>query len=188
MSSAGKMDCDLPLQQLFASLTTRGSEQSQLRDRDVRRYLTNLLVDFVRNENIIAIEEAGSGLQYLSDMLKKSEESAPFEKPNFYKNIGDYTLFIVGLFPESLNRRHCISLNYYSELGRRCYLILSRNQFLPWSTLAVYRKLSDQFQSCVRTLNWVRNYVQDPFYQYMFRQFEIDKSDPHELGGAQWVA
>ncbi len=182
-------DHDVPLEQLFASLTKRGSEQSQLRDHDVRHYLTNLLVDFVHIENIVPIQERGSSLQYVADMLRKCEESNSFEKQKSYKSIGDYTLFVLGLFPESLSRgRHCVSRNYYTELGRRCYLRVSRNQFQPSVKLVVYRKLSEQFQSCVYTLNWVRNYVQDPFYQYMFRQFEIHESDSHELGGAQWVA
>src|SRR5262249_51349558 len=151
-------DHDVPLQQLFASLTRRGSEQSQLRDGDVRHYLTNLLVHFVHIENIVPIQERGTSLQYVSDMLKKCEESNSFEKQKLYKSIGDYTLFVLGLFPESLDSgRHCVSLNYYTELGRRCYLSLSRNQFLPSVKLAVYRKLSEQFQSCIYTLNWVRN-------------------------------
>lgn len=37
----------------------------------------------------------------------------------------------------------------------------------------VYQKLSEHFEQCVVSLNWVRLYINDPFYQYMFRQFEI---------------
>ena len=36
----------------------------------------------------------------------------------------------------------------------------------------IFRKLSEQFESCVHTLNWVRNYISDPFYQYMLREFD----------------
>jgi hypothetical protein len=37
----------------------------------------------------------------------------------------------------------------------------------------VYRKLFDQFEQCVMGLNWVKLYINDPFYQYMFREFDI---------------
>ena len=37
----------------------------------------------------------------------------------------------------------------------------------------VFRKLSDQFEQCVVGLNWVKHYINDPFYQYMFREFQV---------------
>jgi hypothetical protein len=175
MASAQQVGHDLPLQELFDTLTKRASQQSQLSDLELRHYLANLLVKFVHIENVFPLQdEPGSNLQYVGDILKKAEDSPAIDKPDFYKRVGDYTLFILGLFPESLNRgRHCISLNYYTELGRRCYMVVSRNQFQPEAAPAVFRKLSEQFHNCVHTLNWVRNYIQDPFYQYVFRQFEI---------------
>ena len=38
---------------------------------------------------------------------------------------------------------------------------------------SVYRKLSEQFEQCVVGLKWVKLYINDPFYQYMFREFDI---------------
>jgi len=174
MASAQQISHDLPLQKLFDTLTRRGSQQSQLSDLEVRHYLADLLVKFVHIENVFPLQdEPGCNLQYIADILKKAEDSAVTDKLDFYKRIGDYTLFILGLFPESLNHgRHCISLNYYTELGRRCYMTVSRNRFQP-EAAPVFRKLAEQFHNCVHTLNWVRSYIQDPFYQYIFRQFEI---------------
>ena len=34
-------------------------------------------------------------------------------------------------------------------------------------------KLSDQFEQCVVGLNWVKHYINDPFFQYMFREFNV---------------
>ena len=42
----------------------------------------------------------------------------------------------------------------------------------PESTI-VFRKLSEQFEQCVVGLNWVKLYINDPFYQYMFREFQV---------------
>ena len=40
-------------------------------------------------------------------------------------------------------------------------------------TTVVYRKLAEKYERCVLSLNWVREYTTDPFYQYVFRQFGI---------------
>jgi hypothetical protein len=107
------------------------------------------------------------------DMLEKAEDSITHEKRDIYKHVGDFTLFILGLFPESLSHgKRCISQNYYADRGRRSYMIVWELENYR-SAVAIFRKLSEQFESCVYSLNWVRNYIQDPFYQYMFRQFEI---------------
>ena len=75
-------------------------------------------------------------------------------------------------FPERLTHgRHAVSPNYYAEQGRRSYYIVAEMDSSR-STM-VYRKLSDQFAQCVVGLNWVRRYINDPFYQYMLRQFDI---------------
>jgi hypothetical protein len=175
MASAQQMSHDVPLQKLFDTLTQRGSQQSQLSDLEVRHYLADLLVKFVNIENVLPPQdEPGCNLQYIADILNKAEDSTAIDKLALYKRVGDYTLFILGLFPESLNHgRHCISLNYYTELGRRCYMTVSGNRFQPEAAPTVFRKLAEQFHKCVHTLNWVRSYIQDPFYQYIFRQFEI---------------
>lgn len=40
-------------------------------------------------------------------------------------------------------------------------------------TTVVFRKLAGKFERCVLSLNWIREYTADPFYQYMLRQFGI---------------
>ena len=39
----------------------------------------------------------------------------------------------------------------------------------PWAV--VFKKLADKYERCVLSINWVREYTNDPFYQYMLRQF-----------------
>ena len=62
--------------------------------------------------------------------------------------------------------------SYYADTGRRSYLFaseLERNR----ESVVVFRKLADKFERCVVSLNWVREYTKDPFYQYMLRQFRV---------------
>ena len=37
----------------------------------------------------------------------------------------------------------------------------------------VFRKLAEEYERCVVSLNWVREYTNDPFYQFMLRQYRI---------------
>ena len=173
MAPGNEVPSDHPVRQTFHALTERSSLQTHLVDRDLHDYLSNLLVDFIHVDQLYKIrDEHGRGLEYIMDLLRKGEEPGEFDKNAIYKHVGDFSLFILGLFPESLHRgRKCISLNYYADQGRRSYLILSEMQRAQ-PACVIFRKLSEQYECCVHTLNWVRNYISDPFYQYMLREFD----------------
>ena len=165
-----------PIRVLFQQLTERGLSQLNLHDDDTIRYITNLLTEFVQIENMYRIgNEAGQRAQYLFDMLTQAAgEMSPERRRDYYKHIGDLTLFNLGLFPESLTSGHrTVSPTYYAEAGRRSYTIVAEMDSSSLHTTTVYRKLSQQFEQCVGGLNWVKLYINDPFYQYMFREFEI---------------
>jgi len=167
---------DHPLRLLFLQLTERGMGQLNLHDHDTIQYITNLLTDFVHAENMHRIKsEAGQRVQYLFDMLTQaSSEMSPAIRRDYYKHVGDLTLFNLGLFPESLTYGHrTVSPDYYAEAGRRSYTIVAEMDSCTSRSTTVYRKLSEQFEQCVIGLNWVKLYINDPFYQYMFREFDI---------------
>jgi len=164
------------IRELFHQLTERGLGQLNLHDRDTIQYITNLLTEFIQTENMYRIkDEAGRRVQYLFDMLAQaSREMAPEQRRDYYKHVGDLTLFNLGLFPESLTHGHrTVSPDYYAETGRRSYTIVAEMDAYSPRPHTVYRKLSEQFEQCVVGLNWVKLYINDPFYQYMFREFDI---------------
>ena len=163
-----------PIRALFQQLTERGMSQLNLHDPETIQYITNLLTEFVQIENMYRVtDEAGQRGRYLFDMLTQaSNEMSPTLRRDYYKHLGDVTLFNLGLFPESLTYGHrTVSPDYYAETGRRSYTIVA--ELDASSRTRIYRKLSEQFQQCVVGLNWVKLYINDPFYQYMFRQFDI---------------
>ena len=163
-----------PIRALFQQLTERGMGQLNLHDPETIQYITNLLTEFVQIENMHRVtDEAGQRGRYLLDMLTQaSNEMSPTLRRDYYKHLGDVTLFNLGLFPESLTYGHrTVSPDYYAETGRRSYTIVAEMD--ASSRTLIYRKLSEQFQQCVVGLNWVKLYINDPFYQYMFRQFDI---------------
>jgi hypothetical protein len=165
---------DHPIHTIFRQLTERGMSQLPLRDKDTIQYVTNLLTEFVHIENMYRVKDkSGQELDYLCDILDQANQTMlPEVRREYYRHLGDLTLFKLGLFPESLTYgRHTVSPDYYAEQGRRSYNIVAEME-RPEATI-VFRKLSEQFEQCVVGLNWVKLYINDPFYHYMFREFQV---------------
>jgi hypothetical protein len=157
---------------MFRALTEMSFEQIDLRDRDLIRYVADLLVEFIHVDNLFRLrDQQGRRLEHLVDMRLELHDQAPADEREARKHIGDYTLFIVGLYPESLTRRRrAVSPEYYIAQGKEAYLIVAEmDRTKPTETL--FRKLSDQFEYCVTALNREKAVLQDPFYQYLLRQF-----------------
>src|SRR5262245_60165083 len=163
-----------PLKLLFRTLAERGLDQANLRDRDILLYLADLLVEFMFIENLYRLRDAeGKRLEYLVDMLSQAVETDMPDKKEYYKHIGDYSLFMLGMFPEFLVRRKSrLSPSYYADTGRIGYQAAGELES-DWWQVIVFRKLADKFDHCVISLNCVREYTSDPFYQFMFREFDI---------------
>ncbi len=80
---------------------------------------------------------------------------------------------MLGMFPESLARgKRTISKSYYTDTGRRSYMAASQLEVDEGATV-VFRKLAEKYERCVLSLNWVREYTNEPFYQFMLRQYGI---------------
>ena len=149
--------------------------QLNLHDPDTIQYITNLLTEFVHTENMYgAKKESGLREEYLFSMLAQAGTAMSSSlRKDYYKHLGDLTLFKLGLFPESLTYGHrTVSLDYYAETGRRSYTIVAEMDSSSRGTV-LYRKLSQQFEQCVGGLKWVKLYISDPFYQFMFREFGV---------------
>lgn len=163
---------DHPIRKMFRALTEMSFEQIDLRDRELMRYVADLLVEFIHTDNLYRRrDQQGRRLEHVVDMLLDLREQGPADEREARKHIGDYTLFIVGLYPESLTqRRRAVSPEYYIAQGKEAYLIVAEmDRAKP--TEALFRKLSEHFEYCVTALNLEKTVLQDPFYQYLWRQF-----------------
>jgi hypothetical protein len=166
-----QVPADHPIRKMFRALTAMSFEQIDLRDRELMRYVADLLVEFIHVDNLYRLrDQQGRRLEYLVDMLLELHEQGPADERAARKHIGDYTLFIVGLYPESLTRRRrAVSPEYYIAQGKEAYLIVAEmDRAKPTETL--FRKLSEHFEYCVTALNLEKAALQDPFYQYLWRQ------------------
>jgi hypothetical protein len=163
-----------PVKKLFRELTGRALGQASMHDNDLHFYLSNLLVDFTFVENLYRTANDGERRsEYLIDMLQQANETGMPGKKYAYRHVGDFSLFMLGMFPEYIERRRSVlSANYYSDFGRIGYKAAGQLESDSWQ-IVTYRKLAERFDGCVESLHWVREYTMDPFYQFMLREFNI---------------
>jgi hypothetical protein len=160
-----------PLRKLFRSVADWTLSQASLLDKDLLLYLSDFLIHFIYTNNLNKLKgKEGKNLEYLVDMCEGVGEAPRSHKKAHYQQIGDHTLFMLGMVPESLTRgKRTISPSYYADTGRRNYMAASQLEEDEGATV-VFRKLSERYERCVVSLNWVRDYINDPFYQFMLRQ------------------
>lgn len=126
-------------------------------------YISDLLTRFVRYDVVYRIRDLkGRPLLEVAEMLAEAEKRVGDARREVHRHIGDYTLFWVGVYPESLRRKqspikrdHLID---YQQEGKRSYWIAStietdtdRN-----APADVLERLSRQFELCAYGLQEVR--------------------------------
>ena len=157
-----------PLARLFRELVQRRFyNDSQIRDGDVTAYISGLLSRFTHVRELYRIRNArGKRLEDVGEMLIESnpllEASSFGREREVRKHIGDYTLFLCGLFPEyvaSLPRRslRLDSIVDYVKAGKESYRVVSYfDQFEYRAEARLFRKLAEWFELCVVGLNRVK--------------------------------
>jgi hypothetical protein len=150
---------------MFAGLTEH-TFQNTLGVADPRlvEYLSTLLSRFMHIDAIYRLRNtAGKPLQEVADMLHEAQ-ALPNEgrtRREFYRHIGDFTLFWTGVYPEALNRlRSALRKDHfidYCQQGKRSYYIASTFADEQYREEApVLRRLSEEFELCAYGLNQVR--------------------------------
>jgi hypothetical protein len=150
-----------------------------VRDEPVAAYLADLLTRFARTENVFPRGVAVPRLETVVDMLLEIRgvwEDPPLFRPerevSVRRHIGDYTLFMTGLFPERVERTACA--RYYIAEGKRAYRFVSEH--LRASAVAgtpPYRRLAERFESYARVLDYTRRvhffgHPEHPFFRLRF--------------------
>ena len=150
---------------LLASLTEKSFyERLGWPDRHIIQYVSDLLVDFTDAQKASMIKNAsGKGVEEVGEMLLEAEYGAANgnmeREREVHRHIGDYTLFMMGLFPEYLQHlkisrmtTHSDALLDYAKVGKRSYGIASKLEGAQ-----VFKKLSEHFELCVTGLGFVKN-------------------------------
>jgi hypothetical protein len=143
-------------------------EDVRLEQPQIATYVAALLADFARTENLYRIRNVlGKRLEDVGEMLVESNpllEAASFDREReVRKHVGDYTLFMTGLFPESVartrqrQRPRLEAFVDFVQAGKESYAIVSSfNQFEYREEASIFRRLSENFELCVVGLNMVK--------------------------------
>lgn len=156
---------DHPLRKLFAGYTEQTFfTRLGIADPPLVDYLSGLLVRFVHSDQIYRLRHAnGRPITEIASMLTEANSlpEGGATQREYYRHIGDLSLFWTGLFPESLERRKEIWGEYailnYTSCGKRSYLIASQFDDDRFRDEApVLKRLSEQFELCASGLREVR--------------------------------
>ena len=138
-------------------------------------YLTNLLDTFSRSDNFLDHVEGRSTHRPLAMYYSEAvNSSSKFEKTYALRRLGDLSLFIVGLFSDSLCSK-TVDVDYYVAMGGSAYGHLSENnhQLGNDSYMSnIFYELSNKFVDFADVLSEV-NEKQNISNKNILRTYEV---------------
>jgi hypothetical protein len=126
-------------------------------------YLADLLTRFARTENLHPRGTSVPRLETVVDMMLEVQGAWQADSPDFHperevnvrRHIGDYTLFMTGLFPERVE--HTASTSFYISQGKQAYRFVSEHERTRARDASPpYRRLAERFESYTRVLDYAR--------------------------------
>ncbi len=152
------------LSRFFESVTRQAFGDLSIDDAPALHYLTDLLTRFVRTEAVRTIRELpGQRLDSVADALLAIQHVWEWESPGFNpgaervlrRQIGDYTLFMTGIFRDHVDR--LAVTGYYEHEGRRAYRFVAEvARARAEAEAPLYRRLSEQFELYAGALAYAR--------------------------------
>src|ERR1017187_4932279 len=162
------------LQALFTELIHHHFDRDiGLRDSEVQDYIVNVLTEFCEVEQMFKLRNANE--RPLDDVGEMLIEADPIYGPapsfdrerQVRKHIGDYTLFLAGMFPESINhfrlrRQRLENFVEWVKAGKESYYIVSKFEHFEYAKGApLFASLSKNFEGGVYGLNRVNNDLEE---------------------------
>ncbi len=158
-----------PLEPFFQQMV-RNSYAGKLgiHDTEITRYVAHLLCEFSEADKLYKVrDEEGHPLHTLEEMVVAADPvhgTAPsFDAERAVrKHIGDYSLFLSGMYPESMDpwrrRRGQQSFEELVRVGKESYFIVSRFDLDEYAEEApMFARLSEWFDRCIYGLRLVRD-------------------------------
>jgi len=157
--------------ELFFHQAVRNSYEGTLglHDPDVTGYVARLLCEFSNSEKLYKLrDEMGRPIAELERMFEAADpvngSAASFDAERaMRKHIGDYSLFVAGMYPEAVDslrhRRYSHpSLEELISAGKESYYIVSQFNLFEYEQEApLFARLSDMFERCIFGLTMVRD-------------------------------
>ena len=161
-----------PLEPFFQQAVRNSYEgKLGLHDPDVTGYVARLLCEFsdagnlycMRDDSGHPIEEL-EAMELAADPVNGSATSFDAERA-LRKHIGDYALFVAGMYPEAAGshrriRNHAPSLAELIRAGKESYFIVSQFNLFEYEKEApMFARLADNFERWILGLTIVREEI-----------------------------
>ena len=136
-----------------------------LHDEAAAGYLADLLTRFARTEQLFPRGVTGQRLETVVDLLLETQalwqdaSFTPEREVSVRRHIGDYTLFMLGVFRERVERM--ASAGYYVMQGTRAYRFVSEHDRASSRPVRpaggpLFGRLADRFEGYARALDYTR--------------------------------
>lgn len=151
------------LKEFFYWTVRRSFYDLNLQERKLIDYIVCLLAEFARTDNLYRIKNAqGQRLETIVEMLLEATNmsSMPYDSEalrerEIRKHIGDYSLFMTGIFKEYVEKHAFFDL--YLDEGRKAYLFVfdfDQEHYIPGSSL--FFELSRRFEFYAGAINYMK--------------------------------
>jgi hypothetical protein len=162
-----------PLEPFFQQVVRNSYEgKLGLHDPDLIAYVARILCEFSQSDKLYSIrDEAGRPIQELDEMERAADPvlgtASSFDAERaLRKYIGDYSLFVAGMYPEAAgsSRRHrrrnpsrYPSIEELIRTGKQSYFIVSQFNLFEYEQEApLFARLSNSFERLLLGLTLVR--------------------------------
>lgn len=154
------------LSRFFGAVTRQTYGGLGVRDETLVAYVADLLTRFARSEALYRLRDpSGRRLETIAEMLielarpavsgREVERAHPQREREIRRHIGDYALFMSGLFPEYVARHG--GLAYYHEQGRRAYgAVFEHDRARYRAGASLFADLASGFPGHARALTYMR--------------------------------
>ena len=154
----GESPLSISPQLYFYILTRHVLKETGLNDRSLSDYVASLLERFSHTARMRSPADGReTSIQYLSDMLVALRDASPQQNFLIRAHIGNYALFITGIFHEkvqSRSQRGAPDISYYEDVGRSSYRAVAQHRFARSCELTgVYDSLAASFRDVRLALN-----------------------------------
>jgi hypothetical protein len=158
-----------PLEPFFQQIVRNTYEgKLGLHDPDLTVYVARILCEFSQADKLYGMRDAeGHPIEQLEEMERAADpihgSAASFDAERAVrKHIGDYALFVAGMYPEVTGssrrlRRHQPSIEELIRAGKQSYFIVSQFNLFEYEQEApLFARLSDSFERLLLGLTLVR--------------------------------
>jgi len=157
------------LQGYFLQVVRQSFWQLGINDAMVANYVADVLTEFARTDNLYRIRgQRGRKVDSVVEMLaaradEPADQDAILTERSRRKYVGDYALFMSGIFRNYITRQGCLS--YYIEEGSRSYWTVSELDVSLYRTgFILFQELSKKFEYYSGALDYTRKayFAADP--------------------------